>query len=445
MNRYSQITFKIVASLMLINFFLFAYGFKRPDFFELFWLYSIAFLGFIYFLSHQKEKNQLLRLLLLSILFRFIFILALPNLSDDYLRFIWDGSMLRTGLNPFAYAPIEAAGKPPMLQLETSQYLLHEMYSKINYTCYPPLNQFFFMLSTLLFPHSITGSVVIMRLIIIAGDIGIIWIGMKLMKQWKINPANILYFALNPFIIIELTGNLHFEGVMIFFFLTAIYLFTRHQWIGSAILYGLSVSVKLITLMLLPFLFRKLGRKKFLFYAMISAGTFLLLFVPFLSKEVIMKFWDSLDLYFNKFEFNASIYYIVRTIGYEVKGWNIIQTAGPVLTTLAGLSILLLAVFQKKQDWPSILKAMLFAITIYYLLAMIVHPWYLTTLVVLSMFTRFRYPVIWTYLIFLTYYTYRASVYDENLWLVGIEYIIVLSFMLYELLRKNKQPLLPFF
>jgi alpha-1,6-mannosyltransferase len=76
--------------------------------------------------------------------------------------------------------------------------------------------------------------------------------------------------------------------------------------------------------------------------------------------------------------------------------------------------------------------------TAYFLLATTVHPWYITSLVLLSVITSYRYPVVWSVLIILSYAAYRTVPYSENLWLVAVEYIVVFGCIGYELVRKAK-------
>ena len=97
------------------------------------------------------------------------------------------------------------------------------------------------------------------------------------------------------------------------------------------------------------------------------------------------------------------------------------------------LGILTVTFLEKNFNWQNLFEKMLFAIYFYLAFATIVHPWYVTLPVMLCLFTRFRFPILWSGLIFLTYINYSYDEYFENLWMVGIEYVLVFSFLIYEL------------
>lgn len=143
-------------------------------------------------------------------------------------------------------------------------------------------------------------------------------------------------------------------------------------------------------------------------------------------------------VFLQKFEFNASIYYLFREFGYYWVGYNWIHQAGPFLAILVLLGISSMAFFEKNWNWKSLFDRMLFAICLYLALATIVHPWYVSLPIVMCLFTRFRFPILWSGLVFLTYINYSYSEYFENLWMVSIEYILVFGFLTYELFYSKQ-------
>lgn len=146
---------------------------------------------------------------------------------------------------------------------------------------------------------------------------------------------------------------------------------------------------------------------------------------------------SSVGLWFGKFEFNASIYYIIRWIGFQVKGYNIIETVGKILPIITILIILGLTFFRKYQNTRQLLTNMLYAVTAYLFLSTTVHPWYLAIPLVLSVFSQLKYVVVWTGVVMLSYYAYSNPEFQENMWLLAVEYIIVLSFLVFELYKRK--------
>jgi uncharacterized membrane protein len=363
-----------------------------------------------------------------------------PNLTDDYFRFIWDGLFLAEGYNPYLILPSDFInGSQTVTGIDITLY--EQLNSPNYYTVYPPTCQFIFGLSAKLFGGNILGNIIMMRIFILLAEFGSILLLYRLTKIFRLRPSLVFIYAFNPLVILELTGNLHFEAFMIFFLLLAIYLLAKERQIFSAISFAIAIDIKLLPLIFLPLLIRRLGVRKSLIYFVTVGTTVLLLFLPFLSFQALSNFFSSLQLYFQVFEFNASIYYLVRWIGHQITGYNIIAISGVLLPIIA-LFIIITIVFRERiLNWKSLFTSMSFCITIYFLFATTIHPWYLTSLVMLSVFTGYKYPQLWSLLVILTYWTYQTLPYSENLWFVAIEYFAVIGWLGYEiwanLIRKR--------
>jgi hypothetical protein len=448
----------IFISLSCILYLSFAYDLARTDITKLILLYVALF---VFAFQIIKTTGFNFRLLVIaSILFRIMFLFAIPNLSQDFYRFIWDGRIILEGFNPYLYTPNSFIlnGRFPIDQAQDLYNGMGEL-SASNFTNYPPLNQLCFTIAALISGKSILGSVVVLRSIIIAADIGTLYFGKKLLEDLKLPSNRIFWYILNPFVIIELTGNLHFEGVMIFFLVWSMYLLHSSKWKWAALVLACSISVKLIPLMFLPLFFNWFRRHKIpkqikddrkvsivtsmtkliSFYAIVGTIT-LLLFLPFFSTEFINNYSKTVGLWFGNFEFNASIYYIARAIGYTITGYNEIAIITKILPVISLLIILGIAFYRKNDTIPKLTTSILLAFTGYLLLSTTVHPWYISTLVILCVFTNYRFPLVWSMVIILSYLAYSNSDHRENFWVIGLEYLIVFSVFLWEVVIKKRLP-----
>lgn len=448
-------TYRIPAVLILISSLLYAdlaYDLVRTDYAKLIIVYTI--LMFCFLMLPKLTKDNFKLLVIIAILFRLIFLLATPALSQDFYRFIWDGQMILEGFNPYLYT-VESFFMNNELPVDHAQELYTGMgdLNASHYTNYPPLNQLCFVIAGLFAGKSILGSVVVMRLIIIGADIGTLYFGKKLLDRLDIPVDRIFWYILNPFIIIELTGNLHFEGVMIFFLVWSLYLLHKGKWQWAAVVFALSVSVKLIPLIFLPLLWQwfvltrhnetvsnmknpalssRIARLVG-FYAIVGITT-LLLFLPFYSSKFVSNYTETVGLWFQNFEFNASLYYIAREIGYTFRGYNEIAIIGSYIPYIVIGFVILMAFIRKNRSMVQLITAMLLVLSFYFFTATTVHPWYIATLLFLSVFTKYKFPLVWSFVIILSYLAYANETNKENLWIIGLEYIIVYGVFIWEIL-----------
>lgn len=477
----------------LLFYWVFAYDLLRTDYTKLVSLYVGLFVLFYGLIQHLK--NHIKALTYLAFGFRVIFILAIPNLSQDFYRFIWDGRMILEGFNPYLYTveSFISIGDFPVAQAQELRSGMGELNAS-HFTNYPPVNQLCFVLANLFSGESILSTVIGLRLIIIAADFGTLYFGKKLLEKLNLPIHNIFWYVLNPFIIIELTGNLHFEGVMIFFLIWSLYLLHSGKWQWAAVVLALSISTKLIPLIFLPLFFqwfvssgltsviktplKSLERDnddgiandvwqshpqkqitksltphnnikkdstarnltRLISFYFITAITTLLLFAPFYSSEFITNYSKTVALWFNNFEFNASLYYIAREIGYGFRGFNEIAVIGKITPIVVILVVLIVAFFRKNKTTVQLITAMLLVLSLYYFTATVVHPWYLATLLILSIFTKYKFPLVWTAVIILSYLAYvniNNADKSENLWIISLEYVIVYGIFIWEVFIKK--------
>lgn len=429
---YKKYLFGICVVISTVAYLWLGYFTERSNFFQLIFLFGILFAIYFLLLKYKEQFTEIKWLIGAAIFLRLLFLFVTPNLSNDYFRFIWDGRILAHGNNPFLYLPSEINGTAFAGNSNLTSELFNGLNSKPYYTCYPPVHQLVFGISSFFSPNNVSGSILVMRLFIILSEIGTIILLIKLLKQFGMKENLFAVYALNPLVIVELTGNLHFEVLVIFFLLLSFYFLNQQKTVLSASAFSLAAGIKLLPLIFLPLIIKKLGWKRGLLFSSLVIGLVALMFIPFSGKELINNFLSSIDLYFQKFEFNASIYYLVRWLGYHATGYNIIATTGIVLSIITFAAVVTIAIFSDAGDKGSIFQAMLFSLTIYFLFATTVHPWYITTLVFLSVFSEYKYAILWSSLITLTYFTYQTSDYEENLWLVTLEYLLVGTYLFNE-------------
>ena len=430
----------LLGLLSILCYYYFAHYLERAEFLKLIGLYGVLFLLCFKIIQFEKWNTRLL--FGMGIVFRLLFWTTAPSLSQDFYRFIWDGQLIAHGYNPFLYMPNQAPTE--LLQLiPNAQELIAGMgdLSARNYSNYPPVNQFAFSLAAYLGGSSIIGQIVVLRVLLIGADIGIFYFGRKLLTLINVSPHMILWYYLNPLVIIELTGNLHFEGFMLLFFVMGLYFIFSKKVTPGAIFYGLSIGVKLIPLMFLPLFLNHFKLKRTLVFYSVVGVVLILCLLPFYSAEMAQNFGDTLSLWFSNFEFNAGVYNALKYLGLQIgeKPWEMVKSYGKLVPIIVLVVVFFTTLLRKNKEPRILMASMLLILTVYYLLSATVHPWYIVFLVVLCLGTEYRYPLFWSALVMLSYSAYRTVPTQEELGLVFLEYIVVIAVLIYEFFRINRE------
>jgi alpha-1,6-mannosyltransferase len=69
---------------------------------------------------------------------------------------------------------------------------------------------------------------------------------------------------------------------------------------------------------------------------------------------------------------------------------------------------------------------------LYFFLSTTIHPWYVINFLALGVFTNKKYIYFWSFLVFLSYFTYSQINFKENYYLIFLEYAIVIGCFIYE-------------
>jgi len=396
----------------------------------LFLAFFSAFFSYCWLIFYPSSSD-----IYVGVLIRLVLFAGMPTLSDDVYRFIWDGHLLNAGINPFSELPSYYLSQPHIAGISESLYT--QLNSTSYFTIYPPLNQFVFWLAANIGEDSWLLSANIIRLFLLFGDIlAVIFLRRILTANGQQKGKAMVYF-LNPLVILEGVGNLHFEVLVTAFLLIGIYYLTKKKWL-SAVGFGFAIGTKLLPLIYLPgLLFQGKIKERMgliLLIGLIATVTFL----PMLNIEFVSGMKESLGLYFQKFEFNASIYFMVRQVGFWVNGYNIIGTLGPVLSVLTALTIVILSYFQAIKS-QRIAVIMFVALMIYLSFSTIVHPWYIIPLIALGVIINAKTALVWSFFIFLTYFGYTEEGFELSMYWVVLEYVVVFSLFVYEFIFNRSQ------
>ena len=406
------------------------------EFWKLFGLYSVCFGVYLIFCARAAAwPFSFGRIVLVALGLRVLLLLAMPNLSDDFYRFVFDGQLIRFGINPYLYLPSESFA---MLAIEKTPYwetLLLEMNSERYYSIYPPLHQLFFWLSALA-GESLLANVIVLRSFILLFEAFNLFLISRILAQWELPQSKLWLYALNPLVILELTGNLHFEGMVLTGLLAMVYFMGKRKPITAIHSWLFAVGVKLLPLIHAPLVLLSIHKKDRSKVIVILVLVMLMLLSPLFFGDAYLNFWSSFRLYQSSFEFNASIYYLLRWLSGFWLDYNPIQKLGPILNGIALIGVLCVSIRVKVGGIKDLVKSMVWVYLIYLLLQTTIHPWYLIPAFGLGILVKDRIFLIWTWLVFFSYHAYGREHVEEQAIFLVCQYAVLLILILWRFKSK---------
>ncbi len=164
--------------------------------------------------------------------------------SDDVNRYLWEGKLLLAGESPYTLT----ADDPTWTEHRDSFW--EGMNHKDKKTAYPPLALVLFSLLNLISYHPW-----IYKLFFGMADLATLGVIVALLKKRKLPVRTALLYALNPVTIFAFSGEAHFDSLFVFLTLCALLLWEREKISWAWILLGLSIQIKLMSILIIPLLF----------------------------------------------------------------------------------------------------------------------------------------------------------------------------------------------
>ncbi len=371
-----------------------------------FFLVLYSFITYFTFQIVKKIKiydsNHIFLIFILFIIIKILFIFKTPILSDDIYRYLWEGKIFLHGINPYLYPPNSI--KLINFRDEIFNHINHKNLPAI----YPPFMIFFNSIVV-----SISNSIKFYKFILFLFDILTFFIILLLLNEAKINIKYGLCYFINPLTVIEIEWSGHNDIIMIFFFLLALYFLIKNKLIKSTFFYSISILSKFIYLVFIKDFLKNF--KSFIVFSIIV----LISYSFFLSNQ---KIFYSLDIYLKTWEFNGSIFKILK---FFIKNNEITRL---ILLFLFGIYWSIIN-FKIKN----IYKKLFFLIIGFILFSPTVHPWY--GLWILPFICFNFYIEIYTFLLFLpfSYYVldkyFTLGVWQENNFITFIIYCPLILFL----------------
>lgn len=168
--------------------------------------------------------------------------------DSDANRYLWEGRLVREGYDPYAHV----ASAPDWARLRDAYW--EGMNQKDLRTIYPPVAEWIFAAIGRLWYHPIA-----LKAAFIIFDLGSValLLAMLLARSQPLRFAGL--YAFNPVPLIGFAGQAHFDSMLIFFILLALWLRERRCTAWSWVALGLAAQMKLVAVLLAPLFVRRDG------------------------------------------------------------------------------------------------------------------------------------------------------------------------------------------
>ena len=356
-----------VLVIMLLVYAAMSYAAGLRDLRAEFVAFAFAGGGFVVYFW-QRDTLSVRAILITALLLRILFLPLVPGLTDDMFRYIWDGILATSGINPFEFIPSDTA-----LSHLHSEPLFRLLNSRNVYSVYPPVSQAIFLLGGFVYNGDWTLSYYVIKVIIAGLEFGGIWFLSRYLST-----RSLILLAWHPVILIASAGQGHTDALLVLFLGAGIVYALRDRGSIAAALITTAGWVKLFPFFFLPLVWRRFGFRSVIVSGVVGIGLALPLAAPYALGNVS----ESMELYIRLFEFNAGAYYGVKKLFFIFTQDDWSKQLGPVFRLMFFVVLPVIYWMDWRRNW-SITKTAVFISGALLLTATTIHPWYIVGLLVL--------------------------------------------------------------
>jgi alpha-1,6-mannosyltransferase len=158
-----------------------------------------------------------------------------PLLSSDIYRYVWDGKVQATGINPYRYVPAD----PALASLRDGTIFPHINRATTAVTIYPPVAQFFFLIVT-----RIGENVTVMRLALVGCETVTVVIIALFLRRMNQPVTRVVAYLWHPLPLWEIASSGHVDALMLALMLLGLWIALSGHALRGAALIAFSVLVK---------------------------------------------------------------------------------------------------------------------------------------------------------------------------------------------------------
>ncbi|HEX9418551.1 MAG TPA: hypothetical protein VGA81_05835 [Methylomirabilota bacterium] len=234
----------------------------------------ICYAAGIWQLAARPGPRAALVIAVVAVAARLVLAPASPTLSTDVYRYVWDARVAQAGISPYLYAPW-AKELEPLRDGEVFARLNHPTWR----TIYPPGAQAFFQAVYRLRPDSVLAMKAALGVAELLGLAAV----MGLLRASGRPVSQVVIYAWNPLVLLEVWGMGHLEGLLVPLVAGAAWMALRSRYAVAGALLGCGTLVKIYPAALL-FLLPVAAWPAFLFVVLLGYAPALIAGSPVLGS-----------------------------------------------------------------------------------------------------------------------------------------------------------------